>query len=289
MELRLDCLPCIFRQTLEGSRMATKDEELIREVLNEYAQMIPKFDSNQKAPAIVGKVHQIIKEKTGVADPYQKFKEEHMKLALNLYPKVKAMLKEASDPLQGALIMAATGNSIDAGLFAKVDIEKQIEDALENGLVQSDFELFKEKLKPKSKVLIIGDNAGEAIFDKLLIEELSKYGVEIIYATREIPVLNDVTLKEAKEIGLDQISKLISSGCKTPGIILNNTTQEFRLAYQQADIIISKGQGNLEGLSSVSEPIFFLLKAKCNLLAQILDVNEGDLVFKFKKQGERLA
>ncbi|WP_018248703.1 damage-control phosphatase ARMT1 family protein [Orenia marismortui] len=288
MELRLDCLPCIFRQTLEGSRMATEDEALIREILNEYAQLIPKLDSKEKAPAIVGKVHQIIKEKTGVADPYQKFKEEHMKLALNLYPKVKKIIKDATDSLQGALIMAATGNSIDAGLFSKVNIKDQIEDALENGFVQSDFELFKEKLKSEAKVLIIGDNAGEAIFDKLLIKELNKFGVEITYATREVPVLNDVSIKEAKEIGLDQISKLISSGCKTPGTILNNTTQEFRLAYQQADIIISKGQGNLEGLSSVSAPIFFLLKAKCNLVARILDVNEGDLVFRFKKQKERL-
>lgn len=289
MELRLDCLPCIFRQTLEGSRMATKDEAVIREVLNEYAQLIPQFDSTQKAPVIVGKVHQIIKEKTGTADPYQKFKEEHMNLALNVYSKIKGIIKDSDDPLQGALIMAATGNSIDAGLFAKVNIEEQIEDALKNGFVQSDFKLFKEKLKPHTKILIIGDNAGEAVFDKLLIEELSRYGVKVTYATRDVPVLNDVTLKEAREIGLDQLSKLISSGCKTPGTILDNTIEEFKLAYQQADIIISKGQGNLEGLSSAQEAIFFLLKAKCSLVAQILDVNEGDLVFRFKKQKERLA
>lgn len=177
--------------------------------------------------------------------------------------------------------MAATGNSIDAGMFSEVNIEHQIKNSVENSeFADSDLKSFKNKLDPDTDILIIGDNSGEAVFDKLLIEELNDYGVDITYATREVPVLNDITLKEAKKIGLSEVCKVISSGSKAPGMILKQANDEFINVYQRADIIISKGQGNLEALSDVKEPIFFLLKAKCKLVAQLLEVDKGELVFK---------
>ncbi|MGM0470848.1 MAG: damage-control phosphatase ARMT1 family protein [Bacillota bacterium] len=288
MDLRLDCLPCIMRQTLESCRMVTNNQELIREVINQYAQLIPQLEAEKKAPEIVGQVQQLIKKQTGVADPYQEFKQRHLELAKGVYPAVKELITAADDSLQTALIMAATGNAIDAGLFAEVDVAEEVKKAMDCKFIVDDVAIFKEQLARADKILILGDNTGEAIFDKLLIEELHQYQVEIIYATRAAPVLNDVTIQEAKEVGLDQVSELISSGCKTPGTVLKQATQQFKQEFKMADIILSKGQGNLEGLSLAQAPIFFLLKAKCNLVARILEVNQGDLVFKFKQQGEVL-
>ena len=283
MQIELECLPCIFRQTLESSRMVTDDEDLIKEILDEYSKLVPEVDADLKGPTLGGKSQKIVKDKSGVEDPYREFKHKHMKLAQELYPKAEDIIAEAEDSLFGSLIISATGNAIDAGVSLDVDVAHHIKRAVEDGFVKSDFERLEEKLKTEDQVLIIGDNSGEAIFDKLLIKELKKYDVEVIYAYREVPILNDVTIKEVKEIGIDELAdRVLSSGCKTPGTVLEETTDQFREIYNQAGVVISKGQGNFEGLSDVQRDIFFLLKAKCEIVANILDVEQGDLVLKLK-------
>ena len=112
-----------------------------------------------------------------------------------------------------------------------------------------------------------------------MIKELNKFDIEIDYIVRDKPVLNDVTLKEAGYIGIDKFCNVMSSGCECPGLILENADKDFIEHYEKADIIISKGQGNLEGLSGVKDNIFYLLQAKCDLIADILKVDTGDLVF----------
>ncbi|MBM7556378.1 damage-control phosphatase ARMT1 family protein [Halanaerobacter jeridensis] len=279
MQIELDCFPCIFRQVLESSRMVTDDEGLIKEILDEYSKLVPKVDDNIMGPTLGKYGQDIVKEKTNTDDPYREFKRKHMKLAQEIYPEAEEIINQADDSLFDALVIAATGNAIDAGVSLDVDVAHHLKQSTGSGFVKSDYAELKTKLQNEEKVLIIGDNAGEAIFDKLLIKELKKYNVEIIYAYRDAPILNDVTIKEIKEIGIDKLAdRVLSSGCQTPGTILNETTDEFRKIYNQAGIVISKGQGNFEGLSGASRSIFFLLKAKCELIASILDVEQGDLI-----------
>jgi len=97
---------------------------------------------------------------------------------------------------------------------------------------------------------------------------------------RSAPIINDVTLKDAIDSGLDEVARLMESGCVAPGTILSQCTEEFMEVYNNADLIISKGQGNYEGLSEVDRPVFFLLKAKCHVIAKDLGVHEGDIVLK---------
>ena len=283
MKLELECLPCIFRQTLESSRMVTDDEDLIKEIMDEYAKIVPEVDADMKGPTLGGKSQQIVKEKSGVEDPYREFKEKHMKLAQELYPKAEDIVTEADDSLFGSLVISATGNAIDAGVSLDVDVAHHIKRAVKEGFVKSDFAALEKRLKTEEQVLIIGDNSGEAIFDKLLIKELKKYDVEVIYAYRDLPILNDVSIKEVQEIGLNKLAdRVLSSGCKTPGTVLEETTAEFREIYEQAGVIISKGQGNFEGLSDAQQDIFFLLKAKCEIVANMLEVDQGDLVLELR-------
>ncbi|MFW6026997.1 MAG: damage-control phosphatase ARMT1 family protein [Candidatus Woesearchaeota archaeon] len=279
MKIELDCLACIFRQTLEAGRMVTEDENLIREILNEYAKIIPDIDPDETAPEIVGKIQSIIKEKTHQTDPYHQYKNDNIQKALDYYPEIVKIIETAEDPLHAALIMAAVGNSMDAGVSLKTNLKNSIEQADLDGFIRSDYKNFKQKLDKNKSILFIADNAGEAVFDKLLLKELNKYKVNITYAVREEPVLNDVTRREAELIGIGEECNLISSGNKTPGLILKNSSEEFKKYYREADIRISKGQGNLEGLSEEKQEIYFLLKAKCELVAELLKVNVGDLVF----------
>ena len=282
VEIKLDCLPCIYRQVLESARMATDNKKLIREIMNDYARMVPEIDDDTVAPIIAGKMQKIIKEKTGVADPYQNFKEKNIKSAKKFIPVVKKEVEKAEDSVFAALVMSAMGNSIDAGVSLNVDIEKNIELALKNGFVKSDYNNFKEELHKADELLIIADNAGEAVFDKILLKELNNYGLKITYAVRELPILNDISKKEVKNLGLDKYARIISSGSTAPGMVMEEASSEFKKEYKESDIIISKGQGNLEGLSDVKEKIYYLLKAKCNLVAELLGVEVGDFVFMEK-------
>ncbi|MGM0369946.1 MAG: damage-control phosphatase ARMT1 family protein [Bacillota bacterium] len=283
MKIQLECLPCIFRQTLESSRMVTDDEDLIKEIMEQYAKIVPEVDADMKGPTLVGKIQKIVKEKSGVADPYREFKQKHMKLAQELYPRAEDIVDEADDSLFGSLVISATGNAIDAGLSLDVDVAHHIKQAVKEGFVKSDFAALEKRLKTEEQVLIIGDNSGEAIFDKLLIKELKQYDVEVIYAYRDVPILNDVSIKEVQKIGIDQLAdRILSSGCKTSGTVLEETTVKFREIYEQAGVIISKGQGNFEGLSDAEQNIFFLLKAKCEIVANMLEVDQGDLVLELR-------
>ncbi|PNS00579.1 hypothetical protein X928_04665 [Petrotoga miotherma DSM 10691] len=284
MKIEYDCIPCIYRQVLEASRMAVgENRKIIRDILNEYARMIPDITDDDSAPEIVTRIQNYIKQKTGKDDIYLEFKEKNIKAAQQYYPTIEKLVKSSEDPLLSALIMSAVGNSIDAGVSLNVDIEDNVKRAIENGFSHSDYPFFKEQLSNANSILIIADNAGEAVFDKLLIQELLKYKVTLTYAVRDKPILNDVTRKEAKNIGIDRYCSLISSGCDTPGIVLKNSSKEFLQIFSNADIIISKGQGNLEGLLDESRPIFYLLKIKCDVIAKRLNggLKTGNFVFKY--------
>lgn len=282
MKIKLDCLPCICRQVLESARMATDDEKLIREIMNKYAKIIPEIDDNTMAPIVAGKMQEFIKTKTGVSDPYKEFKNRNLQEVERFLPIVKKEINRADDSIFASLIMSAMGNSIDAGVSLNVDIETNIEMALENGFAYSDYDQFENELLNAKELLIIADNVGEALFDRILLEELNTYEIEIVYAVREVPVLNDISEKEAIMLGLDKYAKVIKSGSKAPGMVMEEASDVFMNAYEKADIIISKGQGNLEGLSEVNKDIYFLLKAKCDLVANLLEVDVGDFVFILK-------
>jgi hypothetical protein len=144
-----------------------------------------------------------------------------------------------------------------------------------------DYERFKIALVEAKQILYLADNAGEVVFDKLLLDQLRLRGKEIIYAVKDKPIINDATIEDAKFAGIDQTAKVnvITVGGGTPGVVLHLSSPKFLDHYKHADMIIAKGQGNYESLSD--EPIFFLLIAKCDLIARDLGVRVGDLILKF--------
>ena len=283
MKVQYECMSCILRQAIEAAQMVTDNEKIIDEIIEEYAKRIPEIRNNLSTPLVVSQIQQSIKEKTNNSDPYQDFKEKNMKLAQNIYEDLEELIQRDKNPLKKALIISATGNVIDAGISLKIEVEDSILKSIKKGLVVDHYQKFADHLKTADSLLIIGDNTGEAVLDKLLLKELDSYDINITYAVRDIPILNDVTLKEAEEIGLSQYAKVISSGCKAPGMLIEQANDNFMNLYNKADIVLSKGQGNLEGLSEEDRPIFYLLKAKCDLIADWLDVTLNDLVFKFVK------
>jgi len=280
MKTYLDCLPCFLNQALRAGRIATNDETKIKKLLDEVGAMIKEIPMENTPPETGAIIYQKISEITGNFDPYKAMKEKNIAHALHLYPELKEKVEKSDDRLLTAIRLAVAGNVIDLGVDKEFDIVEDVEKILHQEFAVFDYEFFKQDLQKANEILYIGDNSGEAVFDKILIEELGK---PVTFVVREIPIINDITSNEAKQIGIDKIAKIISSGTTAPGTILELCNQNFIQKFNDADLIISKGQGNYEGLSGVKRSVFFLLKAKCPVIARNVGVRENDIILKGTK------
>ena len=277
MKIYLDCIPCFMQQALRAGRMATSDEKKLKQILDETGDMIKNI-SPQATPAETGMiVYKIVKDVTGNNDPYKDIKKQHLRETKAIYPELEKIVAESDDKLLTAIKIAIAGNIIDLGVNKSFDIVKDVKHILKQDFAIFDYKAFKEQLEKTENILYIGDNVGESVFDKILIKELKK---PVKYAVRSIPIINDVTMEDAIASGLDKVAGLIDSGCKSPGVILNQSSAEFLDVFNESDFIISKGQGNFEGLSDCNKQVFFLLKAKCPVISNHLGVKEGSIILK---------
>ncbi len=273
-----ECKPCIMRQTKEVAEMLKLSKDKRENLLLEIEALLQGIDiSNLTPPEITNIAHLKIKELTGTDDLYRSVKKKFNKIALDLYPRLKNMVKGAKDPLNMAIRLSIAGNVIDFGANSKFNIEETIEEVAHKKFAVDDYGRFKRLLEEAKSVLYIGDNAGEIVFDKLFIEELSKK-VEVVFAVKSAPVLNDVLNEDAEEVSMTKVAKVIESGSVHAGTDLKSATLEFMEAYKKADFVIAKGQGNLETLDDKKKEIFYLLKFKCLYLAKVYKVSYGDIV-----------
>jgi uncharacterized protein with ATP-grasp and redox domains len=278
----LDCLPCLLNQALKAARAATNDEGLHRQVINSVASMIPKLSLGLRPPEIAQRGYQLIYRITENSDPFYKAKVTANHAALALYPDLKEVIASSEDPLLTACKLAIAGNSIDlAPNFNQSDMDVIMNTALTSPLVINDYQQFRSSISNSRHILYLGDNAGEIVFDRLLIEELHQVKeLEIDFAVRERPIINDATLDDAIAVGMDKVARIVSSGSDAPATILSQCSSEMLKLYYSADVIVAKGQGNYESLDEEQGNIFFLLMAKCPLVAEPLGVSVGDAVLK---------
>ena len=277
MKTYLDCIPCFVRQALEASKMATGDEALQEKALKAVLLELEKTPlKNKIPPQIARKVHRIIRKVTKNNDPYAKVKDEYNRKALKMYPSLKRTVAESKDKLLTATKLAIAGNIIDFGPSSKFNLDKTIEDVSDQDFAINHFNRFRKALKSSKKIIYLGDNAGEIVFDRILLEELK--GKDITFVVKGGPIINDATIEDAKFVGIDKIAKIevVSNG--DPGTGPDRLSKEFIRKLKGADLVISKGQGNYEALSEVDANIFFLLKVKCPLIARDMKTKIGDIV-----------
>ena len=277
-----------MRQALDAARMATDNPAVQRKILDRVAELLPTVPLDSTPVDLGQLVHRLVWEVTGVADPYAKVKKESNDLGLKLYPTLKSQVEGSEDRLSIALKVAGAGNIIDFGPKLTVAPNRSIEQivndsftqALQDSLDPVQYHAFKEKLTEVEEILYLGDNTGEIVCDKILIEELVRQGKEVTFVTRGEPIINDVTLADARYVGLGKVATVITNGSDAPGTRLSDCSPEFVAAFQSAELIISKGQGNFEGLSNVPGPIFFLFKVKCPVIAREARAEIGTVVLR---------
>lgn len=289
MKTNLDCFPCFLRQALDAARMVTQDERIQRKTLDGVLSILLNVSVYMNPVEIAHLVHQRVKSITGDDDPYKEEKKKQNESALRYESTLSSEIAEMSDPLKAAMMLSAAGNAIDLAPERPIpDIYKEYMEMIGKGFAWDDYELLLKRLNRSKSLLYLGDNAGEIVWDKILIEELlDRFNIEIIYTVRGSPILNDVTMEDAHFVGMDKVVEVISNGFDAPGTLLNKCSGEFLKKYEESDLILSKGQGNYESLSEENHPIFFLLNVKCPVIAKEIHCDIGDIILKFQSNSKR--
>jgi uncharacterized protein with ATP-grasp and redox domains/8-oxo-dGTP pyrophosphatase MutT (NUDIX family) len=228
--------------------------------------------------------HDVTKKIVGIEDIFYRIKRDHNRAALQLYPQLKNWVEKGENRLERAVKVAIAGNLIDLGVYRDIKVEGVLEevDCAQWGRYQ--FASWVEDLKNAHTLIYVGDNAGEIVFDRILLEEISP-GRKIFFVVKGGPVSNDAILEDAQEAGIDKIAEILTTGQAEVGIALERAPLSLQKLWKEVDMIISKGQGNFETLSEAEGNIYFLLKAKCIPVARELGVRQGDLILQ--KKGEQ--
>jgi uncharacterized protein with ATP-grasp and redox domains len=281
VKVHLECIPCLLRQALEATKISTTNEIMREVALREVTIYLSNEQWAKILPELGTNVHRIVKRVTGNADPYNQLKEKYNYMALKLYPKLETIVENSEDPLLAAAKVAITGNVIDFGPKVDINLEKEIEDVLSNELAINDIDQLKESILGSRKVLYLADNAGETVFDRIFLEELLKQDVEVTYAVKDAPILNDATFQDAETAGITKIANVISIGTDCMGVLFRECSPKFLKEFENSNFVISKGQGNYESLNDIQhKEIFFLLKVKCPIIAEDIGVETGSAILK---------
>jgi damage-control phosphatase, subfamily I len=278
MNAELECLPCLVRQAKELASISTDDPLMQKKIMRSCFAYMSETDLDRSPPEIAAGIGRIAASLTGVSDPYARLKALHTAAALEMLPEMDRIVNDSEDPFVAGIRLAIAGNIIDLGARERVsdeDISAILSVALHEPL-QGDPARLKADIEKAANVLYLADNAGETVFDRKLLEQIPKEMVTV--AVRGAPAINDATLADAQAAGLQGVGKLIDNGSGAPATVLDDCSDEFRRIFENADVIISKGQGNYESLSSVRANIYFLFRVKCRLVEEQCGFPVGSLV-----------
>ncbi len=284
MRYSMECLPCLLNQGIRVARLYLENEEEQRTLLKSIIAEIAVMDHNASAPYIAHKVHRALKEALQNPDPYQKEKLYYNQEMLKLEDDFSQLAETAIDPLDVALKLAAAGNIIDFGPgydLSRDNVLKTIKESMEKDYSQEVFISLASALKDANKLLYLGDNAGEIVFDKIFIRTIKECypHLQIDFATRGTPIMNDVTEEDAYMVGIDTYANIINNGTDIPGTILEHCSDSFVNVFNKADVIISKGQGNFESLyGNGYNNLYYIFLCKCDLFMDRFGARRNDLV-----------
>jgi len=278
--MNLECIPCFQRQAIDAARMATEDTGKQAYILRKAIDILRGCDWDSKPPKFAQQIHGMIRRELGT-DPYDDVKRKSNDSILALYPDLKVRVRESGDTINTSVRMAIAGNIMDFGPTSSFDFEGTLEDCLKRDLSIDQCDSFKDACSKSSNILYLTDNAGEIVCDRILLEEIiDNYNVKkITLAVKGGNILNDATYQDISYVGLDKLPGVdvlcVSNGDPCSGI--PRESHAFRNVMDRYDMIISKGQGNYEMLSE-HDDVFFLLKAKCQLIARNAGVPMGGMI-----------
>lgn len=281
MRSTLDCLECFVRQALRVSRLVTEDPGAHQQIMHRVLGHLASADLSLSPTEISSTIYRIIHETGGRADPFEDVKRRFNDYALGMLPALRERMERSPDPFDTAVRLALAGNIIDFGGGKDVDpldVERTVEASLVDPIHGWSPALMQPHVDRAESILYVGDNAGEIVFDRLLIELIGP--PKVTFVVRGSPIINDATVEDARATGLADLVRVIDTGWDGPGAPPSRCGPAFRQALDSASLLIIKGQGNYETLGDVTRPAFFLLRAKCAVVARHVGVAEGTMVIE---------
>ena len=275
MKAKPECKQCFLRQADNAARLAGLDADAGKSLIAAIEQELDRLAPGQNPAITASAMHARIRAQSGNPDPYRRKKQEATVHALALYPQLKNLITASADPLATAVRLAIAGNIIDLGVADEYDLEASIERVLALQPALDHMERLRNALANADKILFLGDNAGETVMDRLLIETLGK---PVTYVVKGGPAVNDATLEDARDAGLDRVCEITDNGAAAMGTLLDQCSEAFRKRFDEAELVIAKGMANYESLSGSRPNLFFLLQAKCAVVAADLGVAEKGIV-----------
>lgn len=286
MNMQSRCVVCILNQMLRLSDLLKYDETFVRRVFIRAARQISEMDFfSMTAPEFAEYIYDIFSKESGNSDPYRNLRKSQNEMVLNQIGYFRKEIENSPDPLFTAAFYSLIGNIIDYGGQELYNLDVLFDQYHGTPIALNDFPVCQAKLLAGNRILIIADNAGEAVFDLLLIEQIRRLNpsARLFYAVRSKPAINDVLREDAESIGIDRHAMILESGSTFAGTRINRANAIFRELYDSSDLIISKGQGNFETLETEPENIFFVFKVKCDVVARYIGMQNGDLILAFRE------
>ncbi len=283
MKIYPECYNCFITQAIRTSRIHTNDNNKVLEVVQSVVRILTNINHQLPPPVISENVYKTIRTVLGIDDPYKEIKKKYNDIAMNYEHFARVRIKASKDPIFCALKLSLAGNIIDfGGEMDTFSVEETINDTIHNGFYKNDTDLFKYDLKNAGSLILIADNSGEIVFDKILIETIKNLypTLETYVFVRGGAIINDALLEDAIYVGLDKIAKIISAPRAIPGFWPKYCNAECKKVWEKADIVISKGQGNFETLSEIGDKrVYFLFIVKCRVVASFLKLKKFSKIF----------
>jgi len=289
MRTYLDCMPCFVQQALDAVSMARDNAEVRLGVMRRVLRMMSEFPLDLPPLRMAAQIHGLVRQQTGDPDPYRQVKEQANAFALGMLPRLRERARTSASPFETALRIAIAGNIMDWGArhhmrLSDEVVEETVEQTLKAPIKGCPVEELRQKLGAAGAVLYLADNAGEIVFDSLFISFMPCLSVTV--AVKGRPTINDATMADAEQAGLDTRVRVVSTGSDMPGTVLEDCSEVFRQEFVSADLIVAKGQANYEALSEYGGPIYFLLKAKCPVIARDIGCEVGDTLLLKPRTGD---
>ncbi len=281
MRITPDCVPCLMRRMLfqTGLVEGTDRAEVMGRCLRVFAD---EYDTDLKSVDVASKVHAECYSALGCDDPYLELKIRSDDIASRLVPEAEAMVSASDDPLHTALSVSAAGNIMDFGSGIAIDdpdaFSGMFADLVSQGFGLDHTDRLRRLLEKDGPVVYMFDNCGECQMDRIVIRLLRSMGKEVIGVVREVPILNDVSLRDLDRTGLmDDLDSIRGTGSFYVGIDTSRIPADLKADISRASVVIAKGMGNYESLSDedLGVPVAHILRAKCGPVAESIGVPVG--------------
>jgi hypothetical protein len=290
LKVEAECAACILSRAAAEAKEATVNPALRFRAMNEILQLLNKEFRPTAVPANLGtKRDRIVRRVTGNDDPYKRSKRLSNETALKMLPYARKIVEEGyaqQDRFKRACLCAIVGNIMEFDIpghrFNFSSLRKSFREAAKDLVTDNVGEIY-ELARKAHTVLYLTDNAGEIVFDTLLVEQLKNMGLTVIVGVKGCPVINDATLEDVEISGMNKIAdKIVTTGTDTVGLSVKEVSAEFLGVYDSSDLIFAKGMGYAETLTEykLTRPHALLFRTKCNPVANYFDVSREKNVAK---------